>query len=195
MMPFQPDIPDPIVMNIHREFCEAINSRQLVLSHRGKVTQETLVSLLAMAERNLSSTAEGLATVRKVYRVLMETLQNTARHGIDLILRNSVPVTAHLVLLRTAEAFIITSGNPIRKEQAHQLRGRLDKLRGMDEAGLRKWYRHHMRTVKSHRGGGAGLGIIDIARNTGNNIKYTIHALDSDFSFFYIQSSISRITV
>src|SRR6185295_18914036 len=67
-------------MNFIYDLHRTMNEQKLILVYEGDFTQETTKSILAMAERNLDSSGEEAGIKRKVFNVMVEALQNIAKH-------------------------------------------------------------------------------------------------------------------
>ena len=95
---------------------QAMRDQHLILLYEGEFTQESIKSVLAMAERNMDSTAENSGTKRKVFNVMVECLQNIVKHSDELQSEGYADPSAVFMIGRTDSHFIISSGNPIKND-------------------------------------------------------------------------------
>ena len=95
-------------------------------------------------------------------------------------------------LLKNADNYTITAGNIIKNVNITTLKNLLETINATDKEGLKELYKTQIREGRMSEKGGAGLGLIDIARKSGNQLEYYFIDINTDFSFFIINSKISR---
>jgi hypothetical protein len=78
----------------------------------------------------------------------------------------------------------ILTGNHIRTAHVEDLRNKIDKINAMTHDELRVYYRQQLSATELSDKGGAGLGMIDIARKSGHKIDYSFQPVTDTFSFF-----------
>ncbi|MGB3617369.1 MAG: DUF6272 family protein, partial [Catalinimonas sp.] len=79
----------------------------------------------------------------------------------------------------------------LERERSNEFRARLDKVNAMSPAELRENYRFILSNKQfgsyRRREGGAGIGMLDIARRSGRKIWYNFQPLDGGRLFFHMQ--------
>ncbi|MDH5603198.1 MAG: SiaB family protein kinase [Cyclobacteriaceae bacterium] len=176
------------IYDLHR----AMRDQSLILLYEGEFTQETIKSVLAMAERNMDSSAEGSSTKRKVFNVMVELLQNIVKHSDELVKQGYKDPSAIFMIGRTDDRYAVMSGNPIKNANIEAVQGKLDKVNSLDKDGLKEYYKEIIKSTTISEKGGAGLGFVDMARKSGNKIGYEFHKVDDHYSFFCLESTIDR---
>ena len=176
------------IYDLHR----AMRDQSLILLYEGEFTQETIKSVLAMAERNMDSGAEGPSTKRKVFNVMVECLQNIVKHSDELIAQGYKDPSAIFMIGRTDDKFSIMSGNPIKDVNIEAVQGKLEKVNSLDKEGLKEYYKEIIKSTTISEKGGAGLGFVDMARKSGNKLDFEFHKVDGEYSFFCLMSTIDR---
>lgn len=167
-------------------------ARNLILVYEGEFTQEITKSVLAMAERNMDSMGEESSIKRKVFNVMVECLQNIVKHGEELTLENNQKSTAIFMIGKQENAYIITSGNPIRNDEVENLRGKLNQINDLDKEGLKQLYKDIIKNTSISEKGGAGLGFVDMARKSGQKLDFDFEKMDDKFSFFSLRTTIGK---
>jgi hypothetical protein len=176
------------VYELHQTMLE----RNLILVYEGEFTQEITKSVLSMAERNMDSMGEESSIKRKVFNVMVECLQNIVKHGEEFSQREAQRPTAIFMIGKEANAYIITSGNPVRNENIDALKQKLDQINSLDKDGLKQLYKDIIRNTELSEKGGAGLGFVDMARKSGNPLKYGFEKIDDTYSFFSLCTTIAK---
>jgi hypothetical protein len=167
------------------------NPSDILLIYEGKFTPQTTKSLLHLAERNIDSISDDAAVKRKVFNVLVECLQNVVKHGEQLEnpTGDQVPV---LMIGREKEQYLIQSGNAMFLNNVKDLKSRIDKINSLDREGLKDLYKKIMRNNAVSEKGGAGLGLVDMARKSGEQLNYDFSKISDTLSYFSLKTTIPR---
>ncbi len=144
--------------------------------------------ILSLTETNMAITGEGSKTQKKVYFVMVESLQNITRHQ-DVT--QDEENQAFFVVQNKGGIYDLASGNVIEKEHIADLKLKLDKINAMDSAQLKEYYKHVLENTGLSVNGGAGLGLIEMARRSGNKLTYDFERLNDKLSYFYFRSKVS----
>ncbi len=165
---------------------------QVMLSFKGSFTPELLTGMLHIVESKLAHETP-VRVKKKVFNVLVECLQNLYQH-IDSELPASLNPTAgsgiFMIGKKEAHYFILT-GNFIPSENVQLLRQQIDEVNGMNRDQLRKHHRSVLNNGQVSFKGGGGLGIIDIARKSGQKLEYRFLPADQRHSFFSLHVKIT----
>ena len=169
-----------------------MEKENIILSFNGVVTADFLSTVLDIMEKKMNHLEESPKTKKKVFNVLVECLQNLYHH-IDEVSLEKKEIrklkSALVMVVRDESGFIIQTGNYIDKNNVQKLDERLIKINSLDKDNLRDYYREVLENgLVSEKG--AGLGMIDIARKSGNKLEYEFREIDEDFSFFSLNVKI-----
>jgi hypothetical protein len=179
-------------MNFIYDLHRTMMSQKLILVYQGDFTQETTKSILAMAERNIDSSGEDSSIKRKVFNVMVESLQNIVKHSDELV-DGAVRSHAAIFLIgREDTRYTIMSGNPIRKANIAALKEKLDLINGLDKDGLKELYKDIIKNTTISEKGGAGLGFVDMARKSGEKLEFMFPDMNQDYSFFCMKVNVPR---
>lgn len=164
-----------------------------ILIYEGKFDVQATKSVLHLAERNIDSIQEDPAIKRKVFNILVECLQNVVKHGEKL--EDPDPEdgnTPTLMIGREDQHYIIASGNAMLTKNVDSLKTKIDKINDLDKEGLKNLYKQIMRNNDVSEKGGAGLGLVDMARKSGEQLTYHFDTIDEKLSFFSLITFIPR---
>ena len=70
------------------------------------------------------------------------------------------------------DGYVIFSGNAIKQENVQELKNKLSKINTMSKDELKEFYKFWISSQEFSSKGGAGLGLIDMARKTGNPLEF-----------------------
>jgi hypothetical protein len=181
-------------MNFIYDLHRTMMSQKLILVYQGDFTQETTKSILAMAERNIDSSGEESSIKRKVFNVMVESLQNIVKHSDELVDGETRSHAAIFLIGREATRYTIMSGNPIRKSNIPALKEKLELINGLDKDGLKDLYKEIIKNTTISDKGGAGLGFVDMARKSGEKIEFVFPEMSHDYCFFCLKVNVQRET-
>jgi len=155
--------------------------------YRGPFTHKITDAILVLTETNIFTEEAPLIIRRKVYAVMVECLQNITRHQPD-----SDDIEAHkngiFFLQNKGIKYFVTSGNLIKNENIESLKSKIDIINKLDSEELKKYYKKTLISGELSEKGGAGLGLIDMARKSGNKFLYNFVKIDDEYSYFYLVS-------
>lgn len=179
-------------MNFIYDLHRTMMSQKLILVYQGDFTQETTKSILAMAERNLDSSGEESSIKRKVFNVMVESLQNIVKHSDEMVDGETRSHAAIFLIGREANRYTIMSGNPVRKSNVQALKESLDKINNLDKEGLKELYKEIIKNTTISEKGGAGLGFVDMARKSGERLEYAFPEMTPEYNFFCLKVIVPR---
>ncbi len=168
---------------------KAMQKDNLNYIYRGLFTANITDNILALAETNLVKKEDPRALKRKVYNVMVEGLQNITKHqaDIDVEVENNNGV---FVLKKENLKYFITTGNLIENDNISLLTAQIEQVNRLDETELKAYHKQVLVDGKISSKGGAGLGLIDMARKSGNKLLYAFEKLDEVYSYFYLHTEI-----
>jgi len=176
------------------ELYKKLDDENIILSYKGVVTADLLTSILHIMELKLHFSAEAPKIKKKVFNVLVECLQNLYHHTKANLESEEYMEkdenSALVVIIREENTFIIRTGNFIETSKISQLSERMNKINSLDEESLKVMYRENLANSQISEKGTAGLGMIDIARKSGNKLDFEFMHVNSRTSFFSLNVKI-----
>jgi len=86
--------------------------------------------------------------------------------------------------------YFVNSANVMHRTDKEQLINILEKLRLLNTQEIRDYYRETRRSGKEKHNRGAGLGFIEMAKNSSLPLEYKITDINDEHSFFEIKAFI-----
>jgi len=161
--------------------------------YRGLFTQEITDSIIALAEANLETTGESPKVKKRVFSILVECLQNITRHqtenGSDL---EDPSVQGIFVIQKKEDSYYITTGNVVKLVAIPKLRSQLEKINSFEQDELKNYYKQILEDGTISDKGGAGLGLIEMARKSGNKLTFDFAKINDILSYFYLHTAVSK---
>ncbi|HPD94869.1 MAG TPA: SiaB family protein kinase [Tenuifilaceae bacterium] len=167
------------VSNIYDEMID--NGFSVV--YLGEFSHEITKMFTTMAESDMEKNSEERSVQRKVYHVMVETLQNMNKHSDEIKERNIG--NGLFIIGKKHDTYYVITSNKVAYEHKDPLERALITVNNATPQELKEMYKKQIREGSLSEKGGAGLGLIDIARKTGEKLNYQFLQLD-DESFFFI---------
>lgn len=173
-------------MDLTRRIRDKMMKERLMFVYRGVVTNENSASLLMLLEKELENSEFGFVGRKRLFMFVLESLQNVSRHS-D---RNQYSEMSLVVYSKTDSGYTVTTGNVIESDNISGLRGKLEEINKLDSSEIRNVYRNMLSNAEFSSKGGAGLGLIEMAKKTGNKLDFDFIKLDDKFSYFILSKTV-----
>ena len=172
-----------------------MESNKVMLSFKGRVTSDLLMSVLQIMETKLVAEDESPKVRKKIYNVLVECLQNLYHH-IDK--EKEGPSTSEIdeqsaifMIAKDGNQYSIMTGNYMDSVDVDKLEDKLKLINSMDKDELKQYYKTVLADGQRSDKGTAGLGMIDIARKSGQKLEYHFLPVDDVSTFFSLNVKIA----
>jgi len=178
------------------EYYSRLNGGDVLMAFKGSISSELISNVLEVVESRLDEYHESSKIRKKVYNVLVESLQNLYHH-IEVLpsamQKEYDDKFGILVVSRQDDKYKISTGNFITQDKVDVLRNKIDKINSMTREELKDMYKFILNHQRLSEKGGGGLGLVDIARKTGNQLHYTFERYDEQYYFFNLDVFIEII--
>ncbi len=159
---------------------------RLMFVYRGAVTNQNSEALLLLLEKEMEQSDFGFVGRKRLFMFVLESLQNVTRHGNSA---NS-DLMSLVVYSKIDTGYTVTTANVINRDDEPDLREQLDLLNTLEASEIRKLYREKLSKTDISSRGGAGLGLIEMAKKTGNKLDYDFLPLDDKTRYFVLSKSV-----
>ncbi len=169
------------------EYYSKLKGGDILMSFKGNISSELISNVLEVVESKMDEYNESSKIRKKVYNVLVESLQNLYHHIEELpneMREEFESKFGILMVSRVEDRYKITTGNFITHDKVDVLRNKIDKINSMGKEELKDMYKFILNHQRLSEKGGGGLGLVDIARKTGNKLDYTFEKFDDLYYFF-----------
>lgn len=153
---------------------------EVLLEHYGEFTPDFIDSIVPTMEEKLNQYVELDNVKKKVFHIFVECIQNLYHHvdPIESIKPEYGTNRLGAIILAKDGTFCrVTTGNFIHSSKRDFLKDAINKLNTLTEAEIKMLYRDTINNKSFSAKGGAGIGMIDMARKTGNKLQcqfYTV---------------------
>lgn len=176
-------------------YYKKMNTGDIILSYKGSITTEMINNTLEIVESRIGESSEDVRLRKKVYNVMVESLQNLYHHTDELPEDIRGEFEGHfgvVVVAREGKGIRVTTGNFIKSDKIKRLKDKIDKINSMSADELKDMYKFILNHQKFSDKGGGGLGLIDIVRKTGSRLNYSFQNYNNEYYFFSLEIKISN---
>jgi len=168
---------------------EQMNQGEVIVAYKGTIGADIIANTLSLVELKLEKAEIQNAIKKKLYNVLVESLQNLYHHVDTPLSENEEKDDCKsnfgiFILSKLNDGYRISTGNFIHHNKIPIIKEKIDKINSLSSEELKDFYKFVLNNQKFSEKGGGGLGLIDMARKTGNKLEYRFFEYNKDFEFF-----------
>jgi hypothetical protein len=170
-------------------------NNNVILFYKGNIDSDVINHVLDTVEDKMVQVNEQSKLRKKVYNVLVESLQNLYHH-VDKVPEDYEDQTSEkfgiLVVQKVDNGYKIITGNFVNSENVEKLEEKIKRINRSSHEEIKELYKFILNHQRISAKGGGGLGLVDIARKTGNKLEYAFKEYNDKYSFFYLNILVSE---
>jgi hypothetical protein len=171
-------------LNTQKDY-KLLQEQNIILAYKGSVSRDLLDTLLRLIDDKIAKIELSAVTRRKVYTIVVELLQNIYHHfGVDNEVVSTDLDSIMFILSKKEGNYRIVTGNHVPRKEVSRLKHKIDEVNKMTLEELKNYYKAALSNGEFSDKGGAGLGIIDIARRAEKKLEYEFEDTHEDFTYF-----------
>lgn len=157
--------------------------------YRGYFTHNITKKILTLADINIQKAVPFSTIQKRIYYIMVEGLQNITRHQ-DQIEEATEEYPGIFAIQKQKDRYYVTTGNLVLNEKIPELKEKIKKINSLEKDELKKFHKEILRSGVISDKGGAGLGLIEMARKSSNKLISSFELINENFSYFYLQTQI-----
>ena len=166
---------------------EKMKDHNFMFCYKGNFSQQIVKSILNIAERKLVIENVDVSIKKKVFHVMVECLQS-------ICIRNKEKEFSRssLIMIGKVNAdYVVYSGNVVSNTNVQKLKESLDAINQLSKEELKKKHYELLSTVAIEDLGDNSIGLIDIAKRSGNKLDFDFQKINEQNSYFVLKTSIN----
>jgi hypothetical protein len=180
--------------NVENYFSEKPDGN-IILFYKGNVDSDVINNILDTVEDKMATVNELSRLRKKVYNVLVESLQNLYHH-VDKVPEDFEDQTAEkygmLAVKKVDNGYRIITGNFVHVDNIEKLEEKIKRINRSSNEEIKELYKFILNHQRISAKGGGGLGLVDIARKTGNKLGFSFKKYNDIYSFFYLDIMVNE---
>jgi len=176
------------------ELYENLKQQKNCLSYLGAFNDEITDKLVRLSESYLGGVNELSKIRHRVSYLIVECFQNVMRHG-EVKSNRRIVISDHRDFFQSSvfpDRVVLASSNLIENHHKEDLELKIQQVNSMGGEELKQLYHDILTNQILSDKGGAGLGLIEMARKSGLPIKKHFNLLTSNYSQFFIGLEIAN---
>jgi hypothetical protein len=165
-----------------------IEDDALSLFYRGDFADEITVRLIDLSELHFKEGKKQMSIKKKVSFLMAECFQNVIRYGEESSSDDSTEDQSGFFMTRSFNnKYYIASGNLVEQSKIQLLKEKIEDINKLSRDELKQLYLKVLGTDDYTSKGGAGLGLIEMARKSGRKLSSEFEMIDDLMAYFYLQ--------
>lgn len=168
---------------------ESFEDKGISLIYLGNFNHRIIKMFSALTDEETERRGASGRAKRRLNHSVIEILQNLTKHSCPLF--NEINISKGMFIMgKDSDTYYIITANKIFNEDIPALSDAIDTVNSAALEQLNTMYKDQLRKGRVSKKGGAGLGLIDIARKTNKPIQYHFLPLNKKQQYFIIKVSV-----
>lgn len=157
---------------------------EVVMGYRGAINQDLIIMFLHLAENKIYPKYKSASFHRKIFSVLIETLQNIHKYAIpDETGFNN----AYFLVKKQPNGLQIATGNLVTPEARKVLEEKIAIVEKSDIEELKQLAKKKLFEERNPSFDSVGVGMFELAIKSDKKLTFNFHPTDSELSFFTLE--------
>ena len=172
-------------------YSKMLEDNHVYIVYSGPMWTEKLEAFAEMLQKWLDLEDISSSTSQSIFSVFIEQMNNMIMHSekeeyCNLSGNKCFKISKGIFIFgRHDKTYFIQSGNVMKSSQTELLKSRIDYLNTLDKKELQQYYKQQIKAENDNpESKGAGLGLIEIAKQASSRIDYEFTPYGDDLSYF-----------
>lgn len=157
-----------------------------ILTYQGPLSFSTIDWLLSEFKMAVQVHDISFKTYKKMISIMIEALENITKYSDQVMCKgdHKSRFCPSFQINHNSSKIELITRNPIKKKDVDSLRTKIDYVNNHSKDELIELYRSTITNGEFSSRGGAGLGLIEMAKSTGNKLEYTFENLSNEYLLY-----------
>ena len=174
-------------VNVH---LSKMSAQNVLYSYQGVIDESITEKISELMDEHFDQNNVPPERRKKFFLIMVECVQNVFHHQLKPEHEGQLFESGIIVSNDDTPNYRIVSGNYIVNTSIKALGEKIEMMNAMTPEQLRAFYQESLSVAELSEKGGAGLGILDMARKSKMPLEYEFVPIDDDYSFFILAISI-----
>lgn len=165
------------------EYHSQISQDNIILSYKGPLTDVLLSEFSRDIRKKLQ---EDPVSGKKVFAIFMELAQNVLYYSKEVNHFGNRDKVGTLVILHNHDKYELITGNLVFKTVVPKLLEKAEIINSLDREALREYKRELRNNPENEESKGAGIGLVQAALTSGNQLEVKIKEMEGPYAFYVI---------
>lgn len=185
-----------MVFDIKEWYSNKKNSNVL-FSYKGAITPIKITDFLDEIEERVAENEESPKLKRKIYNILVESLQNIYHHS--EVISDEISVLCDdknydntgkfgiIMFHKKSIGYLLTIANLVKKSKSKLIKDKIDQINALSPEEIKTLYNLILNNHEFSEKGGGGLGMIDVVKRTGSKLEYNFYEYNAELYFYTLE--------
>ena len=171
-----------------------IAHKDIVLHYKGPLTYDTIGELITSLRENMKLRGTRFGLFKKLLTLMIESLENIVRYYSDSMVSTYIleEYPPEILISMNSTLYTLETVNLIYHSDIPALKAKLTQLNNFDQEAIKELYKATITNGKFSEKGGAGLGIIEMAKIVEKKMEFSFTDIDQEHSYFYLKLAIKN---
>ena len=161
----------------------------IAFSFSGIISQSLTEFMIETASKQFADDGYDSKLIKNIFLIAIEQLQNIMSYSKNKHIENKNRYKSPGVLVvgfdKEKQKYYVNSSNEIVNEDKEKVSVKIDFINSMDKDKQRKYLREKLRSADDKHDRGAGVGFIEMAKRSSEELEYDFEEID-DKLYFHI---------
>jgi hypothetical protein len=171
-----------------------MDDREILIDYEGELNYTHISKILTELKEKIFQKKETIHTYKRLLSITDESLENISMYidsyPEEYTTFKKFPSGYQLSL--NSNLYRITTRNPLKISDRQNLTNKIDHINFFSEDELKLLYKKTISNGKFSKQGGAGLGLLIIAKSSCKKINYTFEQINQEFFYFSLIIEITK---
>ncbi len=165
----------------------------IILYYKGELSYDIIGDLIASLKDKMKGHFERFGLYKRLLTLMIESLENIVRYNNSITATNLLKkYPPEIMICYQKGNYIIETANIINNSDMPVLEEKINMLKNMNPDEIKELYKVTITDGKFSDKGGAGLGIIEMAKVADDKIESEFSAVDDNFFYFILRLIIKQ---
>ncbi len=164
------------------------NKQDIILKYKGPLDYDKIGDLISTLKRTMKKRGMAISLYKKLLTLMIESLENIVRYSASYLPHRDTykKYQPEICICLENDSYIFRVVNLMENADIVPLQQKMDELNNLDQDQLKALYKNTITNGKFSDKGGAGLGIIEMAKISDEKLHYTFSAFNAEQSEFQL---------
>ena len=174
-----------------------LKMKKIIFCYSGPIAQSSIEGIGSTLRRNLAMDDAGHGTVLSVFSIFIEQVQNVLNYSAERLgtqkdQEQEQRIGVVVIGREENDDYVIYCGNQVYNVDIPRMQDQIELVIKLDKDQLKTLYKERRKMAAPPGNKGAGLGLIEMARKSGQPLEYVFIPIDEMVSFFSIKVVVGR---
>ncbi len=166
--------------------------KNIIIDYCGPIQYEKIGELILELKNKSQKLGIPIGVYKRILLVMIESLENIIKHNKYQVSLNKDCIYPNIKIEKCEKTYRITSFNILHNKHVPIISNKINYINTLDPQGLKDYYKNVITNGEFSQKGGAGLGLIEMAKSSGHKITYEFLPVDQAYSSFKLQIMIDH---